>query len=88
MSDLEHGNGGLPENWGYPSPLYNFETNKYESGGMVWHGDEPATLADIYAIRATLGEDTDIDIISAAGGESFFERNGGKPPYKQEIILG
>ena len=36
-------------NWSYPSPVYH--DGKYQSGGMVWMGDQPATEADKQALR-------------------------------------
>ncbi len=93
MSDLSLGNGGLAENWGYPSPLYNFDTGTYDSKGMVWHGDENATKGDVQALYDSLShlQDPDnivIDWPTCFGYPSFFERNSGRLPYKQEIILG
>ena len=78
----------LPEPWGYPSPLYNFNTGVYENGGIVWHGDEPPTKENFVELFAVTGLNVKIDVATCFGLESFFERNGGSPPYKQEIILG
>jgi hypothetical protein len=89
MSDLSLGGGGFPAGWGMPSPLYNFETGQYENGGVVWHGyegHEKCTLEDVNALK-DYNPDVNIDMPTVFGGPSFFERKGGKYPYKQTIVL-
>jgi hypothetical protein len=93
MSDLSDGGGGLAENWGYPSPLYNHATGTYDSKGMVWHGDENATKEDVRALYASLShlqepEDIMIDWPTCFGYPSFYERNQDQYPYKQTVVLG
>ena len=87
MSDLELG-GGAPANWGIPSPLYNFETGTYDSAGLVWMGEENATLDDMVAAKAYFGENATFDTPTLFGLPSFRERNMDKPAYNQTVVLG
>ena len=89
MSDLTLGGSDMPKGWGMPSPLYNYETNQYENGGLVWYGwegHEKCTMEDIETIRE-YNPNVNIDIPTCFGAESFFYRNSGKYPYKQTIVL-
>ncbi len=66
MSDeLSLGGGSIPEPWGYPSPVYL--DGRYQSGGIVWHGQEPATDADVANLKEALGDDVTIDQGSLVG---------------------
>ena len=87
MSDLTTGEGSVPPGWSYPSPLYNHDTQEYESRGMVWVGSEDCTKADIAALKDALGPETKIDIGSLTDEGSFYERNCKVEPYKQVIYL-
>jgi len=87
MSRLSLGDGGMPAGWGMPSPLYNFETGKYENDGIVWLSDERCTMADIEALKDALGENVNIDVATVFGGKSFRDRNKDFYPYKQSIKL-
>ncbi len=86
-------NQGLANNWGYPATLYNYSTGTYDSKGMVWHGEENATKADVQALYDSLAhlqnpEDIEIDWPTCLGFPSFYDRNKGKPPYTQHIVVG
>ena len=59
MSDLSTGGGGVPPNWGIPSPVY--VGGSYKIGGMIWMGKEHATEADIAALQESQGDD-DVEI--------------------------
>ena len=92
MSDLTLGGGTLADGWGFPSPLFNYETMVYETKGMVWMKNEPATKDDVEALYRSLGhlsvpENVEIDWPTCLCLPSFFTRNAGKHPYKQTIVL-
>lgn len=88
MADLTLGGAGAPANWGVPSPLFNFATGKYESGGLVWFGRTPATPADKEAARKFFGANAVFDTRSLVGMNAptyntFHAANAGKGVYKQ-----
>ena len=94
-SRLTFGNGGVPRGWGFPSPLYNFETHEYVVGPMIWHGRKPATPADIKRLRGYFHDGIRIDRPSLRGKNdpkysTFRSRQlkRKKSPYKQIVILG
>jgi hypothetical protein len=87
MSDLSSGAGGMPAGWGMPSPLFNHQTHKYESDGVVWLSDDRCTMSDIEALKDALGENVNIDIATVFGGKSFRDRNKDFWPYKQKVYL-
>jgi hypothetical protein len=51
MSSLSRGNGSIPEPWGYPSRIWVrrgfLRRGRWESGGFVYNGVNPATQKDI-----------------------------------------
>lgn len=92
---LTFGEGGVPRGWGYPSPLYNFETHQYDVGPIVWHGRKPCTMADVKRLRSFFGDNAKVDRPSMKGrsdpgystwSERQLKRK--KSPYKQVVILG
>lgn len=92
MAKQTLGQGGIPKDWGFPSPLYNLETGQYDSRGMVWQGKKPATKEDVAALRERFGAKTKIDGNSKRGRKApnyntFYSRNVGKGPYKQHLVL-
>lgn len=91
MSKLSLGGSkDLPPGWGFPSPLYNHDTGKYDSSGMVWYGypgHEKCKMKDIKALRAWKAE-VDIDLPTVFGGRSFFERNNKLEPWHRTVYLG
>jgi hypothetical protein len=46
-----------PAGWGEPSPVYNFCTGEYETGGIVWIPNTEPTQDDIGAGIAWVGFD-------------------------------
>ncbi len=77
----------MPPNWGAPAELYNYDTGRRDSAGFVWLGKEPATEADIAALKKRFGEDAEIDGPTLTGGPSFRDRHKRKHPYKRHIKL-
>lgn len=67
MSDLSAGGGTLPVNWGYPSSTFNYCTGAYESGGMIWYGEERATLEDVVELINCQASTPGIDKLSICG---------------------
>ena len=67
MSDLNTGQGGFPEYWGFPSSVYNYCTNKYETGGMIWYGKERVTIEDILELLADPRNNGSIDKLTLCG---------------------
>lgn len=53
--------------WGRPSPVYNRETRKYETGGMIWYGDNPPTSKDYRELYKKYGKDIPVDHASLVG---------------------
>ena len=93
MSDLSLGGGrSLPENWGYPSPLYNYDTGTYDDGGMVWHGDDPATKQDKRAMkRHGACSQNGLDGYTLCGKDdpeytTWREENMDEPEYNQHYV--
>ena len=64
---LNTGSGGSPEYWGYPSSHYNYWTNSYDSGGLVWQGPKPATRADYASVQGTPMQNLTPDPLSICG---------------------
>ena len=82
----------MPKNWGAPSPVFNYTTGKYESGGMVWHGKKRNTPADRDAIKARFGKGVKIDGPSVRGKNdpkysTFDQRAKKKRAYQQHVII-
>jgi len=70
MALTNGGSSRLPEPWGVPAPVYVrtwWGGGKYRTGGIVWHGEYPATEADIKALRAAVGPHVVIDKDSLVG---------------------
>jgi hypothetical protein len=69
MSD-ELSTGGAPDfpaNWGFPSSIYNYCTNEYVTGGMIWYGPEKCTLEDVLAIMDDPRSSKVIDRLTLCG---------------------
>ena len=89
---LTFGNAGMPANWGVASPLFNYSTGKFDSGGMIWMGREACTPADKEALKAKFGPAVQIDTRSLVGMNSpkyatFQSVNQGKGQYKQAFVV-
>jgi hypothetical protein len=85
------GGAGMPRNWGAPSPVFNYETGKYESGGMVWAGKNRTTAPDKKALKARFGNKVKIDGPTTRGKldpkySTFNDRASKKKAYKQVIV--
>ena len=83
----------MPAHWGFPSPMYNHDTAKYEVHGMVWHGKEPCSKEDMAALQARFGADVVVDMPSLVGRKSkhyttYHKSNARKHPYKRTLRLG
>ena len=88
MSELSLGGNDFPTGWGQPNPIYNHETGEYENGGVVWHGEENATMADVQAMVA-YSPNVKIDWPTCVGGDDYYTRKYESGyPYKQTVILG
>ena len=77
--------------WGVPSPLYNFKTGKYETGGLIWYGRKPATAEDKASAKSVFGSNVFFDSRSLVGMDSskyatFFSAKHGKGPYKPPVV--
>ena len=67
MSELTTGQGAFPENWGFPSMPYNYCTGEYTPCGMIWYGDEPATILDVLEVLDARHSSGTIDRLSLCG---------------------
>ncbi len=91
MSDLSLGGAKNTSHWGIPSPLYNFETNQYETHGMVWFGDEPPTEYELSLLDTTFNgaAPDERSLVGRLDPEwtTFRDEYGREYPYKQTIVL-
>ena len=76
MSEIQGGK------WRAANPIYNYCTEKMMTGGMIWNGDENATLEDIEELQSVYGPNVHIDVPTLFGGESFYYRVKDKPCYQ------
>lgn len=89
---LVPGGFGLPPNWGLPSPLFNFNTGEYETGGLVWLGKRKAGPKAVQAVKDQFGENVRVDKLTLVGRKnpdytSFFYENVNKGPYRQPTLV-
>ena len=83
----------MPANWGFPSPMYNHATDKYEMHGMIWYGKAPMSPGDLSALQKRFGADVQVDIRSACGKadkawSTYHKTYARKYPYKRTVFLG
>lgn len=87
-------NSPLPKGWGFPSPVFvsSLLGPRKLTGGMVWHGRQPATEDDIEALKAARPY-ASVDELSLVGKDSvdpkwttFYQEN--KHLMQQKVKLG
>ena len=67
MGELTDGQGGFPEKWGFPSPVYNYCTGEYVTGGMIWYGKDKATIEDVLEVLDAQNSSGKIDPLTLCG---------------------
>jgi hypothetical protein len=93
MSEQTTGQGDFPPSWGFPSSVYNYCTGQYETGGMIWYGEERCTLDDVLALMEDPRNNGSIDRLTLCGTNDpawTTERDVKltQPCYKQKITVG
>ena len=92
MRNQTLGGAGMPKNWGAPSPVFNYTTGKYESGGFIWVGKKRVTPADKAALREVFGSKAKIDGPTTRGKldpkySTFDARAKKKKAYNQKVVV-
>jgi hypothetical protein len=70
---MEQEHDMIPKGWGEPSPVFNFCTMEYETGGIVWIPAEPAAPENIQDAISWVGVEN-IDWPTAFNLPSYRDR--------------
>ena len=79
--------------WGYPSALYNYQTNKFDTGGMVWHGRNPPNEKAMLQLQNFPNwVNMELDALTLVGKKdpewtTWRKVNKSNPPYVQHIVV-
>ena len=73
--------------WAQPNPIYNYCTGGYETGGVVWMGDEFPSSNDFKILYDNWGQGVDIDVPTLFGGEDYYHRKHGGDCYTQHLVV-
>ena len=97
MSELTTGTPpDWPQNWGFPSSIYNYCTGEYVTGGMIWYGTEPAKLADVLDVVNDPRYNGSIDRLTLCGTDDpawttqqeVLQTTNPGGCYKQTVTVG